>query len=89
MPRRSCLINLIRVAELLVGMTDQGEPVGVVYLDVTKAFDSMCQGDESNGNPYQNNPLGGRVSKGKKHFKSKIGRDLSREGIVKSGVPQL
>ncbi len=42
MPRRSCLTNLIVAEELLTGMTDQGEPVDVVYLDFSKAFDSVC-----------------------------------------------
>ncbi len=31
MPRRSCLTNLIVAEELIKGMTDQGEPVDVVY----------------------------------------------------------
>ncbi len=42
MPRVSCLTNLIVAEELFTGMTDQGEPVGVVYLDFSKAFDSLC-----------------------------------------------
>ncbi len=42
MPRRSYLTNLIIAAELITGMTDQGEPVDVVYLDFSKAFDSVC-----------------------------------------------
>ncbi len=42
MPRRSCLTNLIVAEELITGMTDQGEPVDVVYLDFLNAFDSVC-----------------------------------------------
>ncbi len=42
MPRRSCLTNLIIAEELITGRTDQGEPLDVVYLDFSKAFDSMC-----------------------------------------------
>ncbi len=42
MPRRSCLTYLIIAEELITGMTDQGEPVDVVYLDFSKAFDSVC-----------------------------------------------
>ncbi len=42
MPRRSCLTNLIVGEEQITGMTDQGEPVDVVYLDFSKAFDSVC-----------------------------------------------
>ncbi len=42
MPRRSCLTNLIATEELITGMTDQGEPVDVVYLDFSIAFDSVC-----------------------------------------------
>ncbi len=41
-PRRSCLTNLIIAEELITGMTDQGEPVDVVYLDFSKAFDPVC-----------------------------------------------
>ncbi len=42
MPRRSYLTHLIIAEELITGMTDQGEPVDVVYLDFCKAFDSVC-----------------------------------------------
>ncbi len=42
MPRRSCLTNLIVAEEFITGMTDQGEPMDVVYLDFSKAFDSVC-----------------------------------------------
>ncbi len=42
MPRRSCLTNLIVAEELITGMTDQGEPVDVAYLDFSKAFYSVC-----------------------------------------------
>ncbi len=42
MPRRSNFTNLIITEELITGMTDQGEPVDLVYLDFSKAFDSVC-----------------------------------------------
>ncbi len=42
MPRRSYLTNLIEAEDLTTGMTDQGEPVDVVYLDFPKAFDLVC-----------------------------------------------
>ncbi len=42
MPRRSCLTDLIIAEELITGMTDQGERVDVVYLDICKAFNSVC-----------------------------------------------
>ncbi len=42
MPRRSCLTNLIIAEELIIGMTDKGETVDVVYPDFSKAFDSVC-----------------------------------------------
>ncbi len=41
-PRRSCLTNLNIAEALVTGMTDQGEPVDVVYLDFSKAFDLVC-----------------------------------------------
>ncbi len=49
-PRRSYLKNLIIAEELITGITDQGEPVDVVYLDFSKAFDSFAdQEDGSDG----------------------------------------
>ncbi len=39
MPKRSCLTNLIVAEEIITGVTDQGEPVNVVYLNFSKAFD--------------------------------------------------
>ncbi len=68
MPRRSCLTNLIVAEELVTGMTDQGEPVDVVYLDFSKAFDSVCQEEGSNADQHQNNTLGGGVPKKTGHF---------------------
>ncbi len=40
--RRLYLNNLIIAEMLIIGLTDQGEPVDIVYLDFSKAFDSMC-----------------------------------------------
>ncbi len=42
MPRRLCLTTLIIAEEINTGVTDQGEPVNVVYCDVSKAFGSAC-----------------------------------------------
>ncbi len=36
------LTNPIEAEELITGMTDHGKPVDVVYLDFSKAFDSVC-----------------------------------------------
>ncbi len=66
---------MIVAEELITGMTDQGEPVDVVYLDFSKAFDSVChrrQEDGSNGDQPQNNTLGGGVPK-QQDFSSEIG----------------
>ncbi len=41
MPRRSSLTNWIITEELITGMTDQGEPIDLVYLDFSKAFESV------------------------------------------------
>ncbi len=41
MLRRSCLANLIIAENLITCMTDLGELVDVVYLDFSKAFDSV------------------------------------------------
>ncbi len=43
MPKCSCLTNLIVAEELITGMTDQSEPLHVAHLDLSKAFDSVCQ----------------------------------------------
>ncbi len=38
-----CLMQIvIQPEELITGLTDQGEPVDVVYLDFSEAFDSVC-----------------------------------------------
>ncbi len=42
MLRRSCLTNLVVDEEVITGMTDQGKPVDVIYLDFSKVFDSVC-----------------------------------------------
>ncbi len=42
MARRSCIINLVVAEELNTCMTSQSEPVDVVFLDYSKAFDSVC-----------------------------------------------
>ncbi len=41
-PRRTFLTNLIIAEELITGMTDQGEPIDLVYLDFSKEFNSVC-----------------------------------------------
>ncbi len=74
----SCLTNLIVAEELITGMTDQVEPVDDVYLDFSKAFDSVCHGllikkMVAIGDPPQNNPLGGGVPK-EQDISCKIGR---------------
>ncbi len=73
-------------------MTNQGEPVKFVYLDFSKAFlfgvsSSACKEYGSNGNPPQDNPLSGGVSK-EQNFSSKLGGYLPSEGIVKCGLTQ-
>ncbi len=42
MPRCSYLTNRIVAEEIITCMTGQSEPVDVVYLDFSKAFDSVC-----------------------------------------------
>ncbi len=42
MHRHSCLTNLIVAEDLITGMTDQGDPEDLVYLNFSKAFDSVC-----------------------------------------------
>ncbi len=91
MPRRSCLANLIVAEELITGITEQGEPVDVVYLDFSKAFDSVCHrlrvkkmvamGINLKITRWVEEFLKNRT------FPVRLGGHLSSEGIVKSGVP--
>ncbi len=72
-------------------MTDQGEPVDVVYLDFSKVFDSVCHrllvkkmvamGIHLKITRWVEEFLKNRI------FLVKLGGHLSSEGIVKSGVP--
>ncbi len=88
MPRCSCLTNLIVAEELITGITDQGEPVDVVYLDFSKAFDSVCHHLLVKKMVAMGIHLkSGGVPK-EQDIWSEIGGHLSSEGIVKSGVPQ-
>ncbi len=41
LPRRSCLSNLILQEERVTRLLDEGHTVDLVYLDFTKAFDSI------------------------------------------------
>ncbi len=68
-------------------MTDQGEQVDVVYLDVSKAFDSVChrllkQESGSDGDPSYVKALGRRISK-QQNFQSKIGRSPFKYSYLK------
>ncbi len=90
MPRRSCLTNLIVAERLITGMTDQSKPVDVVYLDFSKAFDSVChrllvkkmvvKGINLKITHWVEEFLNNRT------FRVKLGGQFSSEAIVKSGV---
>ena len=41
MPRRSCATNLLCYLEKVTSIIDEGHPVDVVYLDLSKAFDKV------------------------------------------------
>ncbi len=42
MPRLLRLTNVVMAVELITSMTGQEEPVDDVFLNFSKAFDSMC-----------------------------------------------
>ncbi len=72
-------------------MTDPGEPVDVVHLDFSNAFDSVCHrllingeamGIHSKINRWVEEFLNNRT------FRVKLGDHHSSEGAVKSGAPQ-
>ncbi len=73
-------------------MTEQGEPVDVIYLDFSKAFDSVCprlliKKMEAMGiHPEINRWVEGFLNN--RTFRVKLGVHHSSEGAVKSGVPQ-
>ncbi len=88
MPRRSCLTKLIVSEQLITGMTDQGELVDVVYLDFSKAFDSVChrllvKKMVAIGDPPQNNPLRGGFPK-EQDISTEIGRPLLERSYRKT-----
>ncbi len=92
MPKLSCLTNLIIAEEFITGITDQGEPVDVVYLDFSKAFDSVChrllvKKMVAMGIHLK---ITGFVKEFLKNttFRVKLTGHLSSYGIVKSGVSQ-
>ncbi len=92
MPRRSRLTNLSIAEELITGMTDQRETVDVVYLDLSKALDSVCHrllikkmeamGIHPKINRWVEEFLNNRI------FRVKLGGHHSSVGAVKSGVSQ-
>ncbi len=73
-------------------MTDQGEPADVVYLDISKAFDSVChrlliKKMEAMGiNPKINRCVEEFLNN--RAFRITLGDHHSREGAVKRWVPQ-
>ncbi len=77
---------------MTTSITNQGEPVDIVYLDFSKAFDSMCH------RPLVKNMVAMgihlKITRWEEEFqKDRVFRGtfdghLSSKGIVKSGVPQ-
>ncbi len=92
MPRRSCLTNLIIAERFITDTTDQAEPVDVVNIVFSKALGSVCHCRLVKKIPAMGVHL--KITRWMEEFlinrtsTVKLVGHLSREGIVKSGVPQ-
>ncbi len=91
LPGKSCATNLILRNEFITKAADKGQPVDLVYLDFSKAFDKV---------PHKKlmanvraKEIGGKLTEWLSdclhHRKQKVRvcGELSKEAEVKSGVP--
>ena len=44
MAKKSCTTNLLEFLEKVTKIPDDGDPVNIIYLDFTKAFDKVTHG---------------------------------------------
>jgi hypothetical protein len=90
--RRSCVSQLIGVLDELTALTDKGQAVDIIYLDIRKAFDAvphkrlLCKLQ-----PYgivDNLLLWIRAFLSGRSQKVRVGNYKSKEAPVLSGLPQ-
>jgi hypothetical protein len=92
MPNRSCTTNLIEFMDTVTRIVDEGHPVDIVYLDFSKAFDTV---------PHERlmvklaaKGVGGEVADWLRDWligrtqRVRVGNELSETQEVDSGVPQ-
>lgn len=41
--RKSCLTNLMTYSDGMTGLVDEGRAVGIIYLDLSKIFDTVLK----------------------------------------------
>ncbi len=86
----SCLANLIIAEAFITGMTDLGEPVDVVHLDLSIVFDSVCRRLQVNKMVAMRIHL--RITHWVEEFlknrifRAKLSGHLLSEGIIKRGA---
>ena len=90
--RRSCVTQLIEFVDRLTALTEEGEPIDIIYLDFKKAFDSVPHGRLLSKLAAYG--ITGRVLKWIEDFLSdrvqcvRIGNAKSGKEKVLSGIPQ-
>ena len=92
MPNRSCQTNLLEFLDQLFSMLDENEPVDIVYLDFSRAFDKVSHSKLIQ--KLNNHGIKGKIQEWIKSWLRdrlqyvEINGKRSETGEVKSGVPQ-
>ena len=90
--KRSCVLQLLKVIDKLLGLIDNGNSVDIIYFDFRKAFDTVPH--ERLLIKLQRYGISGKVLSWIRCFlsdrvqKVRLGNESSEEGKVLSGIPQ-